>query len=207
MRDKARSRWWTYLAVIAVAVFWGLPEIVLWGLCAVMAVDLIRGWAHSATRRLEACTRELRADPVTAVTGPDGEQRRISPGGLITRACAHSGAVEVRRTPVPAVGVGDDIVAWYCPACEVQLPADWVPGIGPVASLYLNVEQQTRIRAAFLRGAKTRAPVWITGEWPPYGPLTTESYQQIVDSGHEPIETTGLGDLTRTWVRGRPTDG
>ena len=203
------SRPWAYLAVLAVGVVWGYPPLVWWGLVAVMSVDLIRGWVHTAAQRLE---RTLR-DPLTGSAAGDtviedaaGQRWLRSPTGRITQVCAHEDAEPVRRMPVPAVGVTDEIVAWWCDACKTQLPADWVPGLGPIASAYLNVEQQTRIRAAFLRGAKTRAPVWITEEWS-YDPLTTESYQQIVDAGYEPVETTGLGDLTRTWVRGRPADG
>lgn len=40
--------------------------------------------------------------------------------GPLAPACLHSEAVEVLRA------VDDELVAWLCPTCDVQLPADFV---------------------------------------------------------------------------------
>lgn len=206
------KRPWAYLAILAVTILWGLPEIIAWALIAWMAADIIRLFLRPGWERLHQSYRES----LTEVTDDTGQTWRID-GDRMTAVCQHPGAIEVRRLPVPAVGVTDDLVAWYCPGCHEQLPPEFIParpgetvkvvpmpdGWGKAAGR-ISAEQRAVIASALARGANTPAAIWVSDQ-----PVchcsgrghTGECPADIRAAGYEPIECPALGQPS-IWVRG-----
>lgn len=63
--------------------------------------------------------------------------------GPLKPQCRHAEAVEVRA-------VDGELVAWWCEACETQLPADWIPAdpyTSAVSTGAMSInEARTRLR-------------------------------------------------------------
>jgi hypothetical protein len=224
-----RLRPWTYLAVLAAIILWNMPAIVAWGLVALLAVDVLGAMFGGARAALHRIERDLRLDdpqPADRIVEAGGQRWRLSPAGLLTQICDHRGAVEVRRVPVPAVGITDEVVAHWCDQCKTQLPAAWSPpatkltptvvdtGI-PAGAGYINAERRAALMRAFVKGATAGAPVWISEpvHMTSVGSVGTpcarcgrswhpgECPEEIEAAGFHAVECPALG-MPPTWVRG-----
>lgn len=110
----------------------------IWLLLAGHPLAAIGLWAivtAGASRDAVKAARSLRPHDAPELAD-DGED--------YVRGCQHQAAVEVRREPVPAVGIEADVVAWYCPPpCDTQLPASFVPRPAVVFPVPVDVEGLT----------------------------------------------------------------
>jgi hypothetical protein len=94
--------WQAVLILVFLATALWADEIAAFAVKALRAaLKEVREWAR---QRRELNQRRLELEATHAVAG--------------TARCAHWRAV-----PVP--GVGGDVVAWLCPACDTQLPANF----------------------------------------------------------------------------------
>ena len=111
-------------------------------------VAMVTSWtvATGALDPLAAYEALLEAEPLLAARVPElardfGRRYFRLAGGQLLDPCVHPGAIPVDQ---PAL-LGGERVAWLCPECDAQLPADW-SSLRPQLRPFMHVKPGCRCR-------------------------------------------------------------